>query len=380
MKNITTIIGARPQIIKAAALSRAIREKFSGKINEILVHTGQHYDENMSGVFFGEMNIPEPNFNLGVGSQSHGKQTAEMISKIEELLMIKKPDFVVLYGDTNSTLAGSIAASKIHIPIVHIEAGLRSFNKSMPEEINRIVCDHTSTLLFTPTRTGLNNLIREGFNPAAKPPYTAENPGVFHCGDIMYDNSLYFGELAEKKSDILKRYNLEPNHFILGTIHRDHNTDDPYRLNSIFEAINEITDESQIKVVLPLHPRTSKMLEKNLKPETLSAIYSNPRLKIIPPASFFDITVLEKNCQMVMTDSGGVQKEAYFFKKPVIVLRTETEWQEIVESGAGRVTDVSKENILKAVQYYSLKADLSYPPVFGDGKAGEFICNQIVNT
>ncbi|MBN2172682.1 MAG: UDP-N-acetyl glucosamine 2-epimerase, partial [Bacteroidales bacterium] len=275
MKNIITIIGARPQIIKAAALSRAIREKFSGEIKEILVHTGQHYDENMSGVFFEEMNIPKPDFNLGVGSQNHGKQTAEMIEKTEELLMIKKPDFVILYGDTNSTLAGSVAASKLRIPIIHIEAGLRSFNKSMPEEINRIVCDHTSTLLFTPTRTGLNNLIREGFNPSAKPPYNADNPGVFHCGDIMYDNSLFFGSLAEKKSKILSKYSLQENKFVLGTIHRDNNTDDPIRLNSIFEAFLELASDNYIDMVLPLHPRTLKMMAQNLTNKLLNDLKSN---------------------------------------------------------------------------------------------------------
>lgn len=205
MKHILTIIGARPQIIKAAALSRAIKKGFSDKIKETIVHTGQHYDDNMSQVFFDEMGIPQPDYNLEVGSGSHGKQTALMIDKIEKLLIELKPDWIVLFGDTNSTLAGAIAAAKIHIPIVHIEAGLRSFNKSMPEEVNRIVCDHTSTLLFTPTRTGLNNLIKEGFKPHSRSPYSSDNPGVFHCGDIMYDNSLYFADIAMEKSDILEK-------------------------------------------------------------------------------------------------------------------------------------------------------------------------------
>jgi len=251
---IITIIGARPQIIKAAALSRAIRNSYSDKIKEVIVHTGQHYDENMSEVFFNEMQIPKPDYNLGTGSASHGKQTADMIEKIEKILFNEKPDYVVLYGDTNSTLAGSVAASKIHIPIVHIEAGLRSFNKSMPEEINRNVCDHTSSLLFSPTRTGINNLIREGFKAHTQPPYSPDNPGIFHCGDIMYDNSLHFAKVAEEKTDILEKYNLQNGSFILGTIHRDNNTDIPERINSIFEALNEIVSENEIDIVLPLSP------------------------------------------------------------------------------------------------------------------------------
>ena len=199
MIKIVTIIGARPQIIKAAALSRAIKENFSNEINEVIVHTGQHYDENMSQVFFDELGIPTPNYNLGVGSGSHGVQTSKMIEGIEEILIKEKPDYLIVYGDTNSTLAGAIAASKIHIPIVHIEAGLRSYNKAMPEEINRICCDHCSTMLFSPTATGYNNLIKEGFNPENKKPYTIDNPGIYHCGDVMYDNSLHFAEMAKDK-------------------------------------------------------------------------------------------------------------------------------------------------------------------------------------
>ena len=378
--HLLTIIGARPQIIKAAALSRAIGNHFSAQIRETLVHTGQHYDANMSQVFFDEMGIPKPDFNLGVGSATHGRQTAAMIDKTEEILLKEKPDFVVLYGDTNSTLAGSVAAVKLHVPVVHIEAGLRSFNKSMPEEINRIVCDHTSTLLFSPTRTGINNLIREGFNPHAIPPYTADNPGIFHCGDIMYDNSLYFSEIAEKKSSILEKYGLERQRFILGTIHRDNNTDDPDRLTSIFDALNSIADDHQTDIVLPLHPRTSKLLEKNLKNGLYNQVANNPRIKIIPPASFFDIVALEKNCRLVMTDSGGVQKEAYYFRKPVIILRPETEWVEIVENGAGIVTDADKDKILKALHHFWDRENLNFPAVFGDGKAAEFICEKIQET
>jgi UDP-GlcNAc3NAcA epimerase len=380
MKHIITIIGARPQIIKAAALSRAIKNHFAGDIHETIIHTGQHYDDNMSKVFFDEMGIPEPHHYLGVGSHSHGKQTAYMIDKIEALLVIKKPDFVLLYGDTNSTLAGALAASKIHIPIVHVEAGLRSFNKSMPEEMNRIVCDHASTLLFSPTRTGINNLIREGFNPHSVPPYSADNPGIFHCGDIMYDNTIFFTDHAEIKSDILKEHNLEKGGFILGTVHRDNNTGDPERLNAVFEAMHEISEEYGMTIVLPLHPRTSKIMKQNLSSQTYTSVISNPLIRIIPPASYFDMLILEKYCTMVMTDSGGVQKEAYFFEKPVIILRPETEWVEIVENGAGIIADAGKQKILKAFRIFTGKMDISFPPVFGDGKAAEFICRKILET
>jgi UDP-GlcNAc3NAcA epimerase len=332
----------------------------------------------MSEVFFAEMQIPKPDYNLGTGSMSHGKQTADMIEKIEEILINEKPDFAVLYGDTNSTLAGSVAAAKVNIPIVHIEAGLRSFNKSMPEEINRIVCDHTSTLLFSPTRTGINNLIREGFNAHAKPPFTPDNPGIFHCGDIMYDNSLYFAKIAEKKSGILATYHLQKGNFILGTIHRDNNTDNPERLSAIFGALNEIARENESDIVLPLHPRTSKVLKQNLGVELFESVTNNQFIKIIPPASFFEIIVLEKNCNLVMTDSGGVQKEAYYFEKPVIILRPETEWVEIVENGCGKVTDANKENILEAYQYFKENENLDYPSVFGDGKAAEFIWGKLI--
>lgn len=378
MKKNVTIIGARPQIIKAAALSRAIKNSFSDQLTEIIIHTGQHYDENMSQVFFDEMKIPKPNYNLGVGSASHGEQTAEMIKKIETILLDEKPDFVVLYGDTNSTLAGSIAAVKIHIPIVHIEAGLRSFNKSMPEEINRIVCDHSSTMLFTPTQTGINNLIREGFSIHNKSPYSIDNPGVFHCGDVMYDNSLYFSEIADQHSQILKQYNLEPGAFVLGTIHRDANTDDPKKLSNIFEALTFIADQHQTEIVLPLHPRTVKMMKQNLNPKFEKQIRNNPYIKIIPPASFFDMIVLEKNCRLVMTDSGGVQKEAYYFEKPVIILRPETEWVEIVESGNGIITDANKERILNAFQQFSSNTKRDFPMVYGDGHAAEFICSKLI--
>jgi UDP-GlcNAc3NAcA epimerase len=349
---IVTIIGARPQIIKAAAISRAIREKFSQEIHEVIVHTGQHYDENMSQVFFDELRIPHPNYNLQVGSSSHGVQTARMIEGIESILSVENPDFIILYGDTNSTLAGAVAASKMQIRIVHIEAGLRSFNKSMPEEINRILCDHCSTLLFSPTRTGFTNLILEGFKAGNNAPFSADNPCVYHCGDVMYDNSLHFGKLADSKSDFLTKNNLEPEKFILCTIHRNNNTDEPERLNSIFRALNQIARLSGQRIFIPLHPRTFKLLRLNLSPEVYRDITSNERIVIAPPASFIEMIQLEKNASIVITDSGGVQKEAYFFRKPCIILRPETEWKEIVETGNAIISDADESAIIDAWKYF----------------------------
>lgn len=381
MIKILTIIGARPQFIKAAALSRAMRNKFSDKLKEVIVHTGQHYDNNMSRVFFEEMEIPKEDYNLQAGSGTHGRQTAAMLSGIEDLLYKEKPTCVVLYGDTNSTLAAAVAAAKIHIPVIHIEAGLRSFNKSMPEEINRIVCDHCSTLLFCPTKTGLDNLVKEGFKvqspvPGMRP--SADNPRIYHCGDVMYDNAIYFSEVAEKKSDILKQYDLSPNNYILATIHRDNNTDNPERFASIFLTLNKISLENKIKIVLPLHPRTSKALQSNLKKDVYDAMRSNPNFVMIPPASFIEMIALEKNCMLVCTDSGGVQKEAFFFKKPCIILRPETEWVELVESGTAILTDVDEKKIMNAFIQFRNKKNLSFPPIFGDGHASEFICQEIV--
>ncbi len=377
MIKIVTIIGARPQIIKAAALSRAISTKFQNSITEIIVHTGQHYDENMSNVFFTELNIPHPNYNLNVGSGSHGKQTAKMIEGIEEILIKEKPNAIVLYGDTNSTLAGGIAASKIHVPIVHIEAGLRSFNKAMPEEVNRILCDHISTLLFSPTITGYNNLLKEGFKENNNTPYNANNPKIYHCGDVMYDNSLHFSSLANTNTSIISKLNLIPNQFILATIHRNNNTDEPPRLNALFESLHYISEKNNLKVVLPLHPRTANLLDKNLNADLLKKIKSNNNFIITEPASFLEMIALEKNCNLVMTDSGGVQKEAFYFEKPCIILRPETEWIELVECGTAIIADANKEKIISAYNTLTSKNNLEYPKLYGNGKAAEFICDEI---
>ena len=379
MIKIVTIIGARPQIIKAAALSRAIKNNFSSQITEIIVHTGQHYDDNMSQVFFDELEIPLPNYNLNVGSGNHGKQTATMISAIEDVLLNEKPNAIVLYGDTNSTLAGAMAASKIHIPVIHIEAGLRSFNKSMPEEINRIMCDHVSTLLFSPTKTGFDNLIQEGFLSQTKAPYSIDNPKIYHCGDVMYDNSLFFSKISDVKTSIINDLKLKNNAFILATIHRNNNTDEPIRLNALFKSLNDISINHQLQIVLPLHPRTSNLLERNLSKDVVEAIRLNSNFKIISPVSFLEMLALEKNCCLVMTDSGGVQKEAFYFEKPCVILRPETEWIELLENGAALIADADENKIKFSFEQLIAKKDLSFPKLYGDGKAAEFICSEIIN-
>ena len=375
---IVTIIGARPQIIKAAALSRAIKTHYSSEIQEIIVHTGQHYDENMSAVFFDELGIPRPDYNLHVGSASHGVQTARMTEGIEEILLKEQPDFIVLYGDTNSTLAGAVAAAKIHVPIVHIEPGLRSFNKSMPEEINRIVCDHCSTLLFSPTFAGVENLKREGFAMDNESPYTIDNPKVYYCGDIMYDNSLHFANIAEQKTNIIQRLELADKPFILATIHRDSNTDHPERLNAIFSTLLNLSKECQ--VVLPLHPRTAKLLKTNLKEELQGQVFNNSNIRLIPPVSFLEMIALERHARLVMTDSGGVQKESYFFKKPCIILRPETEWVEIVETGNAILADANEARIIEAWTHFENNPPTTFPEIFGDGHAAEFMLEQMLLT
>ena len=377
MKKIITVIGARPQIIKAAAISRAIKNNFSDKILEVIVHTGQHYDENMSQIFFEELEIPFPNFNLNVGSGSHGEQTAKMLEGLENIYMQEKPDAVIVYGDTNSTIAGALAASKIHIPVIHIEAGLRSFNKAMPEEINRIACDHMSTLLFTPSETGHRNLLNEGIKNDQKEAASIDNPKIYLCGDIMYDNSLYFSAMSEQKSEILKELEIITDEFILCTIHRDTNTDDTANLNAIFRALLRIQKTSNIKIVLPLHPRTKEKLNSHLDENLLTEINQNKNFKIIPPLGFLDIISLEKNARLIITDSGGLQKEAFFFQKPCVILREQTEWIEIVENGNALIAGANELKIISSVETLIKRTDFTYPNLYGDGNAANFICKKI---
>jgi UDP-GlcNAc3NAcA epimerase len=377
-KKIVTIIGARPQIIKSSAINRAIKTKFSDQLEEVIVHTGQHYDENMSAIFFEEMGIPTPSYNLNVGSGSHGQQTAKMIEGLETIFLKENPSAVLVYGDTNSTIAGALAASKIHIPVVHVEAGLRSFNKAMPEEVNRIACDHMSTLLFTPTKTGLDNLMREGFSENKDAKATANQPKIYQCGDVMYDNSLYFSTISADQSTILLENELVENQYVLTTIHRDSNTDIAENMTAIFQALYDIQHETGLTIVLPIHPRTKSKMEAQLPADLLARISTNAQFKIIPPAGFIDIIALEKNARMIITDSGGLQKEAYFFQKSCVILRPQTEWVEIVANGNAILAGSDYTKIVAAFKKLHAKTDFTFPSYYGEGNAAEFICQKIL--
>ena len=302
-----------------------------------------------------------------------------MITGIEEVLLSEKPDCVVLYGDTNSTLAGALAAVKLHFPVIHIEAGLRSFNKIMPEELNRIVSDHASTLLFAPTNDAFKNLMREGFRPENSPPYTVDNPKIYLTGDIMYDNTLFFAELAEKKkASFLDDLGVTRDNYILTTIHRDINTDNIKRLETILSTLKSLAEEHSIRFVMPLHPRTTNSLKMHLEP-FCNDLYNCEFVKIIPPVSFLEMTILEKTAKMIITDSGGVQKESHFFRKPCLVLRKETEWIELVNNGTAVLVDADQEKIRIEFNRF-IKDDLNfdYPGFYGNGKAAEFILNEIL--
>ena len=368
--HLLTVIGARPQIIKAAAVSRAISNGYSDSVTEHILHTGQHYDANMSQVFFDELGIPQPEYNLGVGSGRHGEQTAKMIAGIEEVLTSRHFDGIILYGDTNSTLAGAVAASKLHVPIFHIEAGLRSYNRMMPEEINRIVCDQLSTILFAPTQTAVDNLREEGF--------FAEHPTlhrrVINCGDVMYDNSIHFAKVAAQRCNIMERLSLQHESYILVTIHRDNNTDDPARLNQILSALADIARQDSIPIILPLHPRTRNKLTDQHR----NILDNNPLIRIHEPFSFLEMTLMEQNARLVMTDSGGVQKEAFFFERPCIIMRPETEWVEIVQHKAGIIADADYQRIVDAYSQLAHR-HVSFPPLFGDGHAAEKIIENIIS-
>jgi len=361
MIKIVTIVGARPQFIKAAAVSRAIQYFQSESISEVIVHTGQHYDENMSDVFFSELGIPQPEYNLAISGGSHGSMTGRMLETIEVVLQKEKPDWVLIYGDTNSTLAGALAASKLHIPIAHIEAGLRSFNMRMPEEINRILSDRVSSLLFCPTDTAVNNLKAEGITK-----------GVNNVGDVMYDVALHYRDKAREQSDILKRLGLVGKPYVLATCHRAENTDDPKRLHEIMHALSTISE--QIPLVFPLHPRTRKLIYEQ------SLSHYLDRLILLEPLSFLDMVALEQAAKTIVTDSGGVQKEAFFYNVPCITMRDETEWVETVHLGWNKLTGASSTAIVKSVHEIiesSCSAQPSAP--YGDGRAAEKIIFQIIN-
>lgn len=354
---IVTIVGARPQFIKAAAISSAIKayNEQGGVISfrEVIVHTGQHYDENMSKVFFDQMGIPKPTYQFDLRGVTHGNMTAGMLSDIEGVLISERPDWVLVYGDTNSTLAGALAAAKMHIPVAHVEAGLRSYNKKMPEEINRILTDHVSKILLCPTDVAVKNLLNEGLYD-----------GVHNVGDVMYDVSLAFRNIALAQSDVLERHDLQHTEYALATVHRAENTDDPGRLSGIFSALNSISKTT--KVVLPLHPRTKKYIQElNLLQDISNDII------LTDPLSFLDMVRLEQSAKLILTDSGGVQKEAFFYNVPCITLRDETEWVETVDSGWNVLAGANFERIMSA--FINLKKPSGVVEVYGDGAASRKI-------
>ena len=356
---IVTVLGARPQFIKAGTVSREVqRVKSRGiDISEVIIHTGQHYDSNMSDVFFKEMKIPKPNYSLGISGKNHGEMTGQMIQKIEEVLIAEKPDWVMVYGDTNSTLAGAIAAAKLNIKIAHVEAGLRSFNTRMPEEINRILTDRVSSILFCPTKTALGNLINEGVD------HWRSGAKIINCGDVMYDGALFYRGLS-----VRPLFDLE-NQFILCTIHRAENTNDSKRLFDIFNSLREISLVKQ--VVMPLHPRTKSFLD------LLKIDVGN--IKIVPPQGYLSMVWLIDNCNLVLTDSGGLQKEAYFFEKPCITLRDETEWVELVESGANILVGNNIDDLVDLVNSDEGFINANFKcQHYGNGNSAEIIIDNLL--
>jgi UDP-GlcNAc3NAcA epimerase len=350
---IVTIIGARPQFIKSAVVSRELRAK---SIHELILHTGQHYDANMSDVFFDELSIPYPDFNLGIGGGTHGQNTGRMLEAIEGILLQEHPDWVLVYGDTDSTLAGALAAAKLHIPIAHVEAGLRSFNRSMPEEINRVLTDHAADLLFAPTDAACRNLECEGIS-AIK---------IARGGDVMYDAALHYGALAEQRSTILQQLGLSPYGYALATLHRQENTDSPDRLANILAGLAD----SYCPVIMPLHPRTRQRIAAlpQFRPGSLH---------LIDPVGYLDMIMLEKNARLIATDSGGVQKEAYFHGVPCLTLRDETEWVELVEIGANQLVGARRDAIRTAVNCTELPA-VPADALYGDGRASACIADLLI--
>lgn len=357
---IVTVVGARPQFIKAAAVSRVIRDDYTGKIEEVLVHTGQHYDDNMSKVFFEELDIPRPKYNLEISGGQHGAMTGRMLEGVENVLLQEKPNWLLIYGDTNSTLAGALAAAKLHIPVAHIEAGLRSFNMRMPEEVNRILADRVSSLLFCPTETAVNNLKAEGLSQ-----------GVHNVGDVMYDVALFYRARARQHSTALQTLGVTHGSFALATCHRAENTDDPKRLGAILSALADLSN--QLPVVLPLHPRTRKLIGN------YGFAHQLTKLTVTDPLPFLDMVALEQASRVILTDSGGVQKEAFFYGVPCITMRDETEWVETVDLGWNQLVGASQESISDAIEnvmHGSLGASGNLP--YGDGQATQKIFEHLL--
>lgn len=354
---IVTILGARPQFVKASMLSMEFSKREN--IEECIVHTGQHFNKNMSDIFFNEMGIPKPNYNLGINSLSHGAMTGRMLEEIENVLKIEKPDWLLVYGDTNSTLAGALAAKKMGIKVAHVEAGLRSFNMNMPEEINRILTDRISDLLFCPTDSAIENLKREGFDNF--------NTRIVKTGDVMHDSVLHFGKMANEKSNIVNEQGLQSGNFILATVHRQENTDDVGRLKNIISSFEEIDSKTQL--VYLVHPRTKALLER----ENI-----NPKFTLLDPVGYFDMMQLLAHCKLVITDSGGLQKEAFFMKKPCVTVRDETEWVELVEYGYNIIAGNSPERIISSYETMVNKNINFSHKFYGDGNASEAIVTEIL--
>jgi len=359
MKTVMTVVGARPQFIKAATVSRAM-DRVPG-IQEMLVHTGQHFDTNMAAVFFEELEIPTPPHNLGVSGGSHGAMTARMLTGLEAVMEAHRPDWVLVYGDTNSTLAGALAAVKLHISVAHVEAGLRSYNRAMPEEINRVLTDHAADLLLTPTDTATGNLLSEGM----------EAHKISQVGDVMFDAALFYGSKAETHSCILEENNLERSHYVMATVHRQENTDDPQRLEAIFQALQTLS--THVPVVLPLHPRTRKCLhEAGLMPLTTS-------LTLLPPVGYLDMVMLERAAAVIVTDSGGIQKEAYFHEVPCVILRDETEWIELIELGWNQLAPPESADIAGQI-LGAIGSRGGFATPYGEGHAAEAIVERLLGT
>jgi UDP-N-acetylglucosamine 2-epimerase len=338
---VVSIVGARPQFIKAAVVSRALRQSHT----EILVHTGQHYDYEMSQVFFEELGLALPEVNLGVGSASHGQQTGQMLAKIEAVLLAERPDWLVVYGDTNSTLAGALAAAKLHHKVAHVEAGLRSFNRAMPEEINRVVTDHLSDLLFCPSQTAVDHLAREGISR-----------GVYVVGDVMADVLNYARQHLRQQGDRLSHFDVSPNRYLLATVHRAENTDDPKRLTNILTAFNQVNEP----IIFPVHPRTRKVIDR-------LDFRLGAQVRLIEPVGYLDMISLAQSARLILTDSGGLQKEAYWLKRPCLTLRDETEWVETVAAGWNILVGADCQRIIEIVE--TLKPPSEQPSLYGDGQA-----------
>jgi UDP-GlcNAc3NAcA epimerase len=372
-----TVIGARPQIIKASAVSRAIINTYGDRIHEVLVHTGQHYDKKMSDVFFEELQLPQPAYNLAVGSDTHARQIASMLIGLDEVIQKEKPTAILIYGDTNSTLAGALSAAKLGYPVIHVEAGLRSFNRSMPEEINRVTADHLSSILFAPTKTAIDNLKTEGIIHSDVKRPSGEKPAVYHCGDVMYDNASFFSKQFSITSELLAKLGVAADTYNLLTIHRENNTTDDERLEGIFYALIELAEEGE-RFVFPVHPRTRKKIEHERFSSRLQKLVSQKKILLIEPVSYLEMLELEASSKMIITDSGGVQKEAYFTGRPCIILRDETEWSELVTSGHAVLADADKSRILEGFRKLSTHKFTPEGTLFGDGNAAGFICEKLI--